>query len=168
MPAGMPLSGLDRFEDLRPCAASIEAAGLEFTESLAVGLRGPLGCCGIARPATTAVYASLPSVGLSCRLQLAVSSPVAGAGQLGGDGSGAGRRAAGSVEASRVAFLFPDMRCLCESSWCFDPAGRDGLAPLFAAMAFRSSWSTGGGSFTEAISFKKANYCSVSIVLTAG
>lgn len=69
VPSGMPHRGLDMSARyMRPMVASDEASRSELPAPSAKGLYGPLGCCGPARPATTAAYADPPSVGLSCRL----------------------------------------------------------------------------------------------------
>ena len=54
VPAGMLLGGPDNAEELSLSAASEGAAGLASANPLAMGLSGPLGWCGIARPARTA------------------------------------------------------------------------------------------------------------------
>ena len=99
LPSGMPHSGPDMStRDMRLGAASDEAADSVGTGSLAEDLCSPLGCCRLATPATTVAYATLPSVGLNCRLFWAACSPVGpwASGPLSNGCSGAGRRLAGS------------------------------------------------------------------------
>jgi hypothetical protein len=94
--------------DMRLLAASEEAAGSEESEPVAMGLGCPLGCWELVRPATTAAYASLPSVADCCRLHCDVGAP-----EVRG-GSGAGRLAVGVVrptEPEDSAFLFPVVGC---------------------------------------------------------
>jgi hypothetical protein len=77
VPSGITHRGTDmspRYMGL--VAASDEAASPERSEYLGRGWRGPLGCCGLARPATTPTYASSPSVGPRCWLLSVASSPV--------------------------------------------------------------------------------------------
>lgn len=84
--------------DIHLGATLDEAAGSVGTESLAVDLCGPLGYCRLVTAAATVVCASLPSFGSSCRLLLAVCSPVVplDSGPSSYVCSGAGRRLAGS------------------------------------------------------------------------
>lgn len=76
VPSVMPHKGPDMSSrDMRLVAAPEEAAGSLWSEPLAWGLCGPFGCCGLARPTTTAAYASPPSVVPSCRMLSAAISP---------------------------------------------------------------------------------------------
>ena len=73
----VPHRGLDRSARyMCPMVASDKASLLELSAPFTKGLCGPLGCCGLARLATTAAYTDPPSVGLSCRLPLTTSSPM--------------------------------------------------------------------------------------------
>jgi hypothetical protein len=55
-PTGVPLRGPDMSFDMRLLAVSREAAESDESDSVAMGLRGPL-CGRAARPAATAAYA---------------------------------------------------------------------------------------------------------------
>jgi len=99
VPSGMPHRGPDMpSRDMRLVVASDEAVGSKWSEPLAWGLCGPLGCCGPVRPDTTEAYASPPSVGPSCRLLSAACSHVEllSSGLIRTDGRRAGRRLPGS------------------------------------------------------------------------
>jgi len=63
-------------QDMCLMATSDEASGSYWFQPLAGDLCGPLCYCGPARSATTAAYASPPTLGPSCRLLLGASSPV--------------------------------------------------------------------------------------------
>lgn len=64
MPQGMPHRGPDMSpRDTCLLAFSNEATGSEWSKPFALGLCGALCCCRPVHPATTAAYASPPSVG---------------------------------------------------------------------------------------------------------
>jgi hypothetical protein len=77
VPTGMPFSVPDTSSDVHPGAVSEEAAGLDRSEHLAVGLSGPHGLRGAADAAATAAYVTPPSGNSSCRPPEAAFSPVA-------------------------------------------------------------------------------------------
>ena len=76
VPSGMPHRGPDMSpRDLRIVATSDKAAGSVWSEPWAWDLCDPLGCCGPARPASTAAYAYPFSVDPSYWLLWAASLP---------------------------------------------------------------------------------------------
>jgi hypothetical protein len=76
VPSGLPLRGPDMSLDMRLFAVLVETADSDGSESMAVGLSGQLGCCGVTSPANTAAYIAPPLDGPSCRLPMAACSPV--------------------------------------------------------------------------------------------
>lgn len=103
--------------DTRVFTTSEEAAGSEISKPLAVGLVGPLCCCGLARPATTAAYAGPHLVGRTCRLLPAAGLPVVSnaADPSWDSGPGAGRLVAFTEKPSEMEsssdFLFHASCC---------------------------------------------------------
>jgi hypothetical protein len=86
VPVGMGLIGPDMSSDMRLGAGSEEQAGSDGSETLAVGVSGPLGMCGATGAATTAAYVIPPPEDPSCRPPEAACSPVT---SMGFAGSGA-------------------------------------------------------------------------------
>jgi hypothetical protein len=86
--------------DMRLFAVSVETADSNGSESMAVGLSGPLYCCEATSPANTAAYVTPPSDGPICQLPMAACSPVTdeNAGRSADPVSGAGRLLTGSIE----------------------------------------------------------------------
>ena len=72
LPSGVPLRGPGTSLDIRLLVVSIETPGSGGSESVAVGLRGPLGWDGATGPANIAAYVSLSRMVrvVSCRKQL--------------------------------------------------------------------------------------------------
>ena len=112
-PSGMPLRGPDMSLDMRLEGVCIETPDSEGSESMAVGLRVPLGRDGAALAANTAAYVAPTPDGPGCRLLAAACSPVTEV--VAGRGTDptpvAGRRLAGSELspelASSLAFRLP-------------------------------------------------------------
>lgn len=120
--SGMPQRGPDMSSrDMRLVAAPDEATGSEWSETLEWGLCGPFGCCRPTHLATTAAYASPPSVRPSCRLLSAASSLVEpwASRPFPNRWPGAGRRLQGSDGPSELeissAFLL--LTGICGYSW---------------------------------------------------
>jgi hypothetical protein len=105
LPSGLPLRGPDMSLDMRLFAVSVETADLDGSESMAVGLGGPLSSCGVTSSANTAAYVAPPLDGPSCRLPAAACSPVTdkSAGRSADPVSGAGRLLADSIESPELS-----------------------------------------------------------------
>jgi hypothetical protein len=54
MPKGRPIIGSDMSDDMRLCALSWETAGSTGSETLSLGMSGPLGCSGATVSSATA------------------------------------------------------------------------------------------------------------------
>jgi len=143
-------------------------------------LSGPLGLCGAAGAATTAVYVAPPSGDPSCRPPVAACSPVAPV-EVASSGAdpapGAGRLVAGSEEspelASSLALRLP--ATLDGERWkavdappnvvLRSPAGTVGLFFLALATAFLNSFRRAGEGWALEIALRKASSSCLSMTL---
>ena len=105
VPTGLSLRGPNMSPDISLLAVSVETAGSDRSESMAVELSDPLGWNGATGPANTAAYITPPSGGPSCQLPTATSLPVTDkiASRVADPVPGAGRLLAGSNESPELA-----------------------------------------------------------------
>jgi hypothetical protein len=155
VPAGVPLTGPDMSCDMRLLAASEEAAESDVSDSVVVGLSGPL-YERAARPAATATYAGLCGSWLLWSTSLSVAEAHE---LLPEASSGAGRRVAGSPEEFKFRWLaFLLMSCRRVGALAEPPVLPKATAvfSLLAAKAFLSSRSRAGNCLAAEIAFKKS------------
>jgi hypothetical protein len=149
--------------DMRLLAVSEEAAESDESDSMAVGLSGPL-CGRAARLAVTAADA-----GLCVSMLLVVTCPsvaVVAHELLPEASSGAGRREAGSLEESKpswLAFLLLSSRRVGALACPLDLRTAKALFSLLADKVFLSSRSRAGDCLVAEIAFKKARSSCFSI-----
>jgi len=158
--------------DMRLFVVSIETLGSDGSESMAVGLSGPLGGDRATGPANTAAYVAPPPDCPGCQLPAVACSPVNV--EVVGRGTdpapGDGRLLAGSIGSPELAssstFLLP-------GSWeplvplpnvlLLFPAGTAGF--FFRAIANLNSLRRAGETFQLEIVFIKSNWSCLSIML---
>jgi hypothetical protein len=155
VPTSVPLRDPDMYFDMHLLAVSEDAAELDESHSMAMGLRVPL-CGRAARPAVTASYAGLcvsmllvatcPSVALMAHELLPEAS------------SGAGRRKAGSPQESRpswLAFLFLSSRRVRTLAGPLAFRAATALFSLLVDKTFLCSRTRAGDCLAAEIAFKK-------------